>query len=148
MGPACQFRSTVRRPPEAVLAPFVVDQAHVNPPDGARTCVLIAHASHARYTADLAHVLGCVVRPSTSYTAVPTKNLIRTVRVADRACLGPATHVVREHLGREVDARWRPSDVPPAAAACAVFRRQPSVTAVRRRGDGSCGGGRPRAAAR
>ena len=31
---------------------------------------------------------------------VPTKNLIRTVRVADRAGLEPATHVLREHLGR------------------------------------------------
>ena len=92
----------------------------------------------------LVHLIATLAR----LMGVPTKNLIRTVRVADRASLEPANHVLREPLGREVDARWRPSDVPPAAATCAVFRRQPSVTTVRRRGDGSCGGGRPRAAAR
>ncbi len=34
-------------------------------------------------------------------------------------------HILREHLGRAVHSRWRPSDVPPAAAsACTVFRRR------------------------
>ena len=83
-------------------------------------------------------------------TAVPTENLIRTVRVTDRADVGPANdgnvsiadvHTVNADewlasFGRSSGRR----------AACTVFRRRPSMAVVRPRDDGSCGAGRPRAA--
>ena len=82
---------------------------------------------------------------------VPTENLIRTVRVTDRADVGPANdgnvsiaavHSVNvdewlASFGRSSGRR---------AAACTVFRRRPSMAVVRPRDDGSCGAGRPRAA--
>ena len=89
-------------------------------------------------------VAGWVNRP------VPTENLIRTVRVTDRADVGPANdgnvsiadvHTVNADewlasFGRSSGRR----------AACTVFRRRPSMAVVRPRDDGSCGAGRPRAA--
>ena len=85
-----------------------------------------------------------------SLRLVPTENLIRTVRVTDRADVGPANdgnvsiadvHSVNADewlasFGRSSGRR----------AACTVFRRRPSMAVVRPRDDGSCGAGRPRAA--
>ena len=83
-------------------------------------------------------------------TAVPTENLIRTVRVTDRADVGPANDgnvsIAAVH-SVNVD-EWLASFGRSSGrrAACTVFRRRPSMAVVRPRDDGSCGAGRPRAA--
>ena len=82
--------------------------------------------------------------------AVPTENLIRTVRVTDRADVGPANDgnvsIAAVH-SVNVD-EWLASFGRSSGrrAACTVFRRRPSMAVVRPRDDGSCGAGRPRAA--
>ena len=81
---------------------------------------------------------------------VPTENLIRTVRVTDRADVGPANDgnvsIAAVH-SVNVD-EWLASFGRSSGrrAACTVFRRRPSMAVVRPRDDGSCGAGRPRAA--
>ena len=83
-------------------------------------------------------------------TDVPTENLIRTVRVTDRADVGPANDgnvsIAAVH-SVNVD-EWLASFGRSSGrrAACTVFRRRPSMAVVRPRDDGSCGAGRPRAA--
>ena len=83
-------------------------------------------------------------------TAVPTENLIRTVRVTDRADVGPANDgnvsIAAVH-SVNVD-EWLASFGRSSGrrGACTVFRRRPSMAVVRPRDDGSCGVGRPRAA--
>ena len=93
------------------------------------------------------------VRPHSSLgylTPVPTENLIRTVRVTDRADVGPANDgnvsIAAVH-SVNVD-EWLASFGRSSGrrAACTVFRRRPSMAVVRPRDDGSCGAGRPRAA--
>ena len=88
---------------------------------------------------------------SENYPApVPTENLIRTVRVTDRADVGPANDgnvsIAAVH-SVNVD-EWLASFGRSSGrrAACTVFRRRPSMAVVRPRDDGSCGAGRPRAA--
>ena len=82
--------------------------------------------------------------------AVPTENLIRTVRVTDRADVGPANDgnvsIAAVH-SVNVD-EWLASFGRSSGrcAACTVFRRRPAMAVVRPRDDGSCGAGRPRAA--
>ena len=82
--------------------------------------------------------------------AVPTENLIRTVRVTDRADVGPANDgnvsIAAVH-SVNVD-EWLASFGRSSGrrAACTVFRRRSSMAVVRPRDDGSCGAGRPRAA--
>ena len=79
-----------------------------------------------------------------------TENLIRTVRVTDRADVGPANDgnvsIAAVH-SVNVD-EWLASFGRSSGrrAACTVFRRRPSMAVVRPRDDGSCGAGRPRAA--
>ena len=81
---------------------------------------------------------------------VPTENLIRTVRVTDRADVGPANDgnvsIAAVH-SVNVD-EWLASFGRSSGrrAACTVFRRRPSMAVIRPRDDGSCGAGRPRAA--
>ena len=81
---------------------------------------------------------------------VPTENLIRTVRVTDRADVGPANDgnvsIAAVH-SVNVD-EWLASFGRSSGrrAVCTVFRRRPSMAVVRPRDDGSCGAGRPRAA--
>ena len=81
---------------------------------------------------------------------VPTENLIRTVRVTDRADVGPANDgnvsIAAVH-SVNVD-EWLASFGRSSGrrAACTVFRRRPSMAVVRPRDDGSCGAGRPCAA--
>ena len=83
-------------------------------------------------------------------TPVPTENLIRTVRVTDRADVGPANDgnvsIAAVH-SVNVD-EWLASFGRSSGrrAVCTVFRRRPSMAVVRPRDDGSCGAGRPRAA--
>ena len=83
-------------------------------------------------------------------TLVPTENLIRTVRVTDRADVGPANDgnvsIAAVH-SVNVD-EWLASFGRSSGrrAVCTVFRRRPSMAVVRPRDDGSCGAGRPRAA--
>ena len=81
---------------------------------------------------------------------VPTENLIRTVRVTDRADVGPANDGnVRIAAVHSVNVdEWLASFGRSSGrrAACTVFRRRPSMAVVRPRDDGSCGAGRPRAA--
>ena len=83
-------------------------------------------------------------------SVVPTENLIRTVRVTDRADVGPANDgnvsIAAVH-SVNVD-EWLASFGRSSGrrAACTVFRRRPSMAVVRPRDDGSCGAGRPRAA--
>ena len=81
---------------------------------------------------------------------VPTENLIRTVRVTDRADVGPANDgnvSIADVHSVNVD-EWLASFGRSSGrrAACTVFRRRPSMAVVRPRDDGSCGAGRPRAA--
>ena len=84
------------------------------------------------------------------FTVVPTENLIRTVRVTDRADVGPANDgnvsIAAVH-SVNVD-EWLASFGRSSGrrAACTVFRRRSSMAVVRPRDDGSCGAGRPRAA--
>ena len=84
------------------------------------------------------------------FSLVPTENLIRTVRVTDRADVGPANDgnvsIAAVH-SVNVD-EWLASFGRSSGrrAACTVFRRRPSMAVVRPRDDGSCGAGRPRAA--
>ena len=88
--------------------------------------------------------------PTPRSAAVPTENLIRTVRVTDRADVGPANDgnvsIAAVH-SVNVD-EWLASFGRSSGrrAACTVFRRRPSMAVVRPRDDGSCGAGRPRAA--
>ena len=88
--------------------------------------------------------------PARGPAVVPTENLIRTVRVTDRADVGPANDgnvsIAAVH-SVNVD-EWLASFGRSSGrrAACTVFRRRPSMAVVRPRDDGSCGAGRPRAA--
>ena len=88
--------------------------------------------------------------PAATIDPVPTENLIRTVRVTDRADVGPANDGnVRIAAVHSVNVdEWLASFGRSSGrrAACTVFRRRPSMAVVRPRDDGSCGAGRPRAA--
>ena len=89
-------------------------------------------------------------RAGTNLSTVPTENLIRTVRVTDRADVGPANDgnvSIADVHSVNVD-EWLASFGRSSGrrAACTVFRRRPSMAVVRPRDDGSCGAGRPRAA--
>ena len=96
------------------------------------------------------HFRGGVPRLGRSTPGVPTENLIRTVRVTDRADVGPANDgnvsIAAVH-SVNVD-EWLASFGRSSGrrAVCTVFRRRPSMAVVRPRDDGSCGAGRPRAA--
>ena len=114
------------------------------------------YSNHAiETTVTLGLVFGLASRQTEGFlrsllTLVPTENLIRTVRVTDRADVGPANDgnvsIAAVH-SVNVD-EWLASFGRSSGrrAACTVFRRRPSMAVVRPRDDGSCGVGRPRAA--